>query len=517
MNTRLSRGAILLVVLLLAATVSAQPLTVLWDRSGAGERSGFGGGVYALGDQDDDGFADFAVSSGGNGIPGQINEPRLDFFHGGNPPSAIPYLTFKGRLAPYRELWGRQTIGDVNGDGYIDWWTQYGFGPQDTIIAVEFHWGGPAADTLAEFTFSFSGINRWIKPLGDLNGDGFDDWCFYSGGHSLSEDITFIHFGGSQIDTIPDLVIHSFPLGSQSSLPRAFGDINGDGYGDFVTSTNYWPPTAFLYLGSENPDTIADAIWNGFHVELATLECDLNADEHADMVISWGDTLDVHFGRYSFDLTPDYQLRFPGCDNGAQRIASAGDFNGDGYGDLVAIDPACNLASGGLRLYFGHPWLNPDPVLSIDGRTSPLNLVGIATAAALGDINDDGVDDLAIGATNNHFDGRRGRVVILSGDTTLHVGANPLRAPLPQELTINVYPNPFNSSATFTFTLPRTTPVTLTVFNTLGQRVREVNLGPMAAGEYRYVFDAGGLPSGLYLARVEAAGLTETKKVVLMR
>jgi len=408
--------------------------------------------------------------------------------------------------------------GDLNGDGYLDWWLGYQLLANSDTFEVRVFFGGPQADTIPDIMLQMPANGwSWVGPLGDYNGDHADDFYFYHGGVDLTYDTTYIFFGGSPLDTIADLVIPSIPQGSQSSLPRAFGDINGDGYGDFVTSTNYWPPTSFLYLGSEAPDTIADAIWNGFHVEVSTLECDLNADEHADMVISWGDTLDVHFGRYPFDLTPDYQLRFPGCDNGAQRMASAGDFNGDGYGDLVAIDPACNLASGGLRLYFGHPWLNPDPVLAIDGRESPLNLVGIATAAGLGDINRDGIDDLAIGATNDHTDGRRGRVVILSGDTTLQVGVDYFRPELPQQISVNVYPNPFNSSATFSFTLPRTTPVTLSVFNTLGQRVRDMDFGQMAAGEHRYVFEAGALPSGVYLARVEATGRMETRKVVLMR
>ncbi|MDD5087806.1 MAG: T9SS type A sorting domain-containing protein [bacterium] len=87
----------------------------------------------------------------------------------------------------------------------------------------------------------------------------------------------------------------------------------------------------------------------------------------------------------------------------------------------------------------------------------------------------------------------------------------------PSDFSVNIFPNPFNSSVTFTFTLPRTTAVTLSVFNTLGQRVREVNLGQMAAGEHRYLFEAGALPSGVYLARVEAAGRMETRKVVRMR
>ncbi|MBU0507479.1 T9SS type A sorting domain-containing protein [bacterium] len=79
------------------------------------------------------------------------------------------------------------------------------------------------------------------------------------------------------------------------------------------------------------------------------------------------------------------------------------------------------------------------------------------------------------------------------------------------------YPNPFNSTTTFFFALPRTSPVRLSVFNTLGQRVRQVNLGWLDVGEHRYVFEASGLPSGVYLARIEAAGKAEMRKMVLLR
>ncbi|MBU0507411.1 T9SS type A sorting domain-containing protein [bacterium] len=87
----------------------------------------------------------------------------------------------------------------------------------------------------------------------------------------------------------------------------------------------------------------------------------------------------------------------------------------------------------------------------------------------------------------------------------------------PTSFQLDIYPNPFNSTTTFAFSLPRSSPVTLSVFNTLGQRVRDVNLGGLAAGEHRYLFDAGDLPSGLYLARIEAVGTTRTQKVVLIR
>ncbi|MBU0508214.1 T9SS type A sorting domain-containing protein [bacterium] len=204
--------------------------------------------------------------------------------------------------------------------------------------------------------------------------------------------------------------------------------------------------------------------------------------------------------------TPDFTLNFdPACY--PFFICSLGDINHDGYGDLAVVDDFCNNGWGTFMAYLGHPWLNSDPVLTINGREPPLNLIGIRTAAGLGDVNNDGIDDWAIGAANTNFDGRRGRAVVISGDTTMRVDVDDPVTLHPSSFILSVYPNPFNSSATFTFELLRTSPVTLSVFNTLGQRVGEVNLGQMAAGD---------LPSGVYLARVETAGRTETRKVVLL-
>jgi subtilisin-like proprotein convertase family protein len=84
------------------------------------------------------------------------------------------------------------------------------------------------------------------------------------------------------------------------------------------------------------------------------------------------------------------------------------------------------------------------------------------------------------------------------------------------------YPNPFNSSTTIRYVLPREAAVNLTLFNALGQEVRTLVSGPVAAGEHRAIWDgrdARGMDaaSGMYLVRLEAAGRLATGKLLLLR
>ena len=84
------------------------------------------------------------------------------------------------------------------------------------------------------------------------------------------------------------------------------------------------------------------------------------------------------------------------------------------------------------------------------------------------------------------------------------------------------YPNPFNSSTTIRYVLPREAAVNLTLYNTLGQEVRTLVSASMAAGEHLAIWDgrdARGMDAatGMYLVRLEAAGRLTTGKLLLLR
>jgi hypothetical protein len=89
---------------------------------------------------------------------------------------------------------------------------------------------------------------------------------------------------------------------------------------------------------------------------------------------------------------------------------------------------------------------------------------------------------------------------------------------LPTNFTLNQnYPNPFNPSTTVSYALPSDVPVTLKVYNSIGQEVATLVDGLQPAGVHQAVWDAKGLPSGVYIYRLNAGTFVETKKMTLMK
>jgi hypothetical protein len=79
------------------------------------------------------------------------------------------------------------------------------------------------------------------------------------------------------------------------------------------------------------------------------------------------------------------------------------------------------------------------------------------------------------------------------------------------------YPNPFNPNTTIEFDLPKTSEVTLKVFNILGEEVAAPVSHRLSAGSYSYEWDARNLASGVYMYRLQAGEYVETRKMILMR
>ncbi len=88
----------------------------------------------------------------------------------------------------------------------------------------------------------------------------------------------------------------------------------------------------------------------------------------------------------------------------------------------------------------------------------------------------------------------------------------------PKEYTLYPnYPNPFNTSTTIWFDLPKTSQVTLKIFNILGEEVAMLVSDRLSAGSYKYDWNAGDIASGVFLYRLEAGEYSEMRKMVLMR
>ena len=79
------------------------------------------------------------------------------------------------------------------------------------------------------------------------------------------------------------------------------------------------------------------------------------------------------------------------------------------------------------------------------------------------------------------------------------------------------FPNPFTQSTTLRYSLPQTMQVRLAVYDMLGREVALLVDAHQEAGIYTTEFDAGNLPAGIYLARIELDFLRFTKRMVLVR
>jgi hypothetical protein len=78
------------------------------------------------------------------------------------------------------------------------------------------------------------------------------------------------------------------------------------------------------------------------------------------------------------------------------------------------------------------------------------------------------------------------------------------------------YPNPFNPKTTIQFKIPFTTFVELKVHNLVGQEITTLVNQEKNKGEHRIVWDASGIPSGVYFCRLKAGSLVDTKKIILL-
>ncbi|MBK7141500.1 MAG: T9SS type A sorting domain-containing protein [bacterium] len=109
----------------------------------------------------------------------------------------------------------------------------------------------------------------------------------------------------------------------------------------------------------------------------------------------------------------------------------------------------------------------------------------------------------------------------LSLDLITDVGEPEQLRPVRFALAQN-YPNPFNPSTSITFTLPFPSRVRLSVYNILGEKVTDLLVATLPAGEHSRIWDGAdqaGSPvaSGVYWYRLEAGSFTATRKMLLLK
>jgi hypothetical protein len=79
------------------------------------------------------------------------------------------------------------------------------------------------------------------------------------------------------------------------------------------------------------------------------------------------------------------------------------------------------------------------------------------------------------------------------------------------------YPNPFNPTTTIEFAISKTGRYSLSLYNTLGELVKEISNREYKTGYYKETFNAAGLSSGMYIYRLTGNNTSIVRKMVLLR
>ncbi len=172
---------------------------------------------------------------------GQTDEGRAYLFLGSpTGPGTTPDWTAEGNQAGARFGWSIFSAGDVNGDGYDDIAVSADlYDHTYTNEGAAFVYLGLASGPSPTPAWSAYGEQSGVRyghsvaTVGDVNGDGFDDFSvssiWYSNGES-SEGRAFIYAGSAS--GLPATATWTFEpnqAGAQVNLVRGAGDVNGDG------------------------------------------------------------------------------------------------------------------------------------------------------------------------------------------------------------------------------------------------------------------------------------------------
>jgi len=386
----------------------------------------------ATGNINNDAWGDIivAASSYSNG---QNYEGAAFIYHGSSTGfSATPTLIIEGNQADGYFTYGLSSIGDVNNDGYDDVLVatdEYDL-EVGGVLEIEadlaiIYYGSASGLNATQFTALMEGgsnasFGSDAASAGDVNGDGISDLIIgaarYSNGQNVEGAVFIYHGNVNGISTTYNSVIEgdvtSLYLGTEVS---SAGDINKDGYSDIVLGSTYhtngesYEGAIYIYYGSASGvDTtqVKSFESNNIHARFggSITSGDVNGDGFSDVIASAagytnGESKEgavfVYYGGFGDPLEGEQADAWFG-----QSVSSAGDVNNDGYDDVII--GAKNFDNGetdeGVAfVILGSATGLSSSVVSVLENNIAGSAFGSSVASA-GDVNNDGYDDVIVGA-----------------------------------------------------------------------------------------------------------------------
>ncbi len=320
---------------------------------------------------------------------------------------------------------------------------------------------------------NYEGNDRFAHALaaGDFNGDGFDDLAVGAPGESGARGIVHaIYSDGAGLTAQGNQtweqgaagIDGNAERGDQFGIALGAGDFNADGYCDLAAGANGEDGgrgiVHVIYGSAQGLTADGNQAWRQGHDGLrgeaesgdlfgtALATGDFNGDGYDDLAAGApgennnGGMVSIVFGSSRGLVANGNQIRRQGEDGlrgDTERndffaaALAAGDFNGDGYDDLVAGTPGENGGRGTVNMILGSsggPIANGNRRFEQDNDGLPDDREGgdgFGGVLAAGDFNGDGYADLAAASIGEN--GGEGNVIVIPGTRQALTGAGSRR------------------------------------------------------------------------------------------